>query len=179
VVRDFALADVRQKVHTAREWKGHKAVVLCYLGTECPVSNSYAPELARLAGAFAARGVRFYGVHPDPEVTAEEAARHAEEYRLPFPILLDPGQVVARQAGVRVVPEVVVLAPDGRVLYRGRVDDRYSREGKRRQEPRTRDLADALTAVLEGKPVPVPRTDAFGCPLPPSASPEPVKEQGK
>jgi peroxiredoxin len=166
LVKAFALADVKKQTHTAAEWKGKKAVVLIFLGTECPVSNGYAPEYARLAKAFGKRGVAFYGLHPDPDVTEEAALKHAMEYKLTFPILLDPTQKVTKRAGVTVTPEVVVLTPAGRVLYRGRVDDRYALDGKRREYPKTKDLEETLTAVLKGKAPAVARTKAFGCPLP-------------
>jgi peroxiredoxin len=169
-VKDFSLADVAGKKHTREEWKGKKAVVLFFLGTECPVSNFYAPEYARLARAFADKGVICYGVHPDPDVTAQDAARHAADYRLSFPVLLDPTQAVTRQAGVQVVPSAVVLSPAGMVLYRGRIDDRYTADGVRREVPTRRDLELALQAVTAGKAVAVAETKAFGCPLP-----EPVK----
>jgi peroxiredoxin len=126
LVKAFSLADVKKQTHTAAEWKGKKAVVLIFLGTECPVSNGYAPEYALLAKAFGKRGVAFYGLHPAPDVTEEAAIKHAKEYKLTFPILLGPMQKVTKRAGVTVTPEVVVLTPAGRVLYRGRVDDRYS-----------------------------------------------------
>jgi peroxiredoxin len=172
VVKDFALADAGGKKHTAEEWKGKTAVVLLFLGTECPVSNFYAPEYARLAKAYADKGVLFYGVHPDPDVTAAAAGKHAADYRIPFPVLLDPTQVVTRQTGVQVVPSAVVLSPAGAVLYRGRVDDRYTPEGVRREVPTTHDLDNALRALAEGKAVPVAETKAFGCPLP-----EPAKSK--
>jgi peroxiredoxin len=169
-VKDFALLDAQGRKHTADAWKDRKAVVLVFLGTECPVSNGYAPEYRRLVEAYTGKGVLFHGVHPDPDVTAEAAAKHAAEYRLPWVVLLDPTQGVAKQAGVKVVPEAVVLSPKGQVLYRGRIDDLYTRDGKRREEPKTRDLEEALKAVLAGKAPPVAQTEAFGCPLP-----QPVK----
>ena len=51
------------------------------------------------------------------------------------------------------------------MLYRGRIDDRYSPDGKRRNEPRTRDLEDALDAVAAGRKPAVSETPVFGCPL--------------
>src|SRR5262245_29322583 len=169
-VEDFALPDAHGRKHTADAWKDKKAVVLVFLGTECPVSNGYAPEYRRLVEAYAGKGVLFYGVHPDPDVTAGAAAKHAAEYRLPFPVLLAPTQGVPNKAGVKGVPEAVVLSPKGQLLYRGRIDDLYTPDGKRREEPKTRDLDEALKAVLAGKVPPVAQTEAFGCPLP-----QPVK----
>jgi peroxiredoxin len=171
-VKDFALGDTQGKKHTRAEWKGKTVVVLFILNTECPVSNFYAPEYGRLAKAFSDRGVLFYGIHPDPDLTADAAARHATEYHIPFAVLLDPMQVVTRQTGVERVPSAVVLSPGGKILYRGRVDDRYTANGIRREVPTTRDLENALGAVIEGKAPPVAETKAFGCPLPEPAKPK-------
>jgi peroxiredoxin len=168
VVKDFTLLDAQGQKHTPAEWKDAKAVVLLFLATECPVSNSYSPECQRLAKAFCVRGVLVWGVYSDPDVTAETAARHGQDYSLTFPRLLDPAQTLAKAAGVRVTPEAVVLTPDGRVKYRGRIDDRYTEDGKRRDEPRVRDLVNAVDAVLDGKEPNPYQTKAFGCPLPPA-----------
>jgi peroxiredoxin len=165
-VADFTLHDCKGKSHSRKDWAGRKAVVLFFMGTECPVSNLYAPQIELMAKSYAARGVAFYGVQPDPEVTPADAAKHAAEYHLSFPILMDPTQRLARQAGVEVVPEAVVVTPAGEVLYRGRIDDRYALDGKRRDEPRVKDLHNALEAALAGKAPPVRQTRAFGCPLP-------------
>src|SRR5262249_14983324 len=112
------------------------------------------------------RGVLFWGVYPDPEVTAAEAAHHGREYGLNFLLLLDPSQRLAVQSGVSVVPQAVILNSGGEVLYRGRIDDKYTPDGKRRDDARTKDLERSLEAVLAGNKVPVPETTAFGCPLP-------------
>jgi peroxiredoxin len=169
-VAHFSLADTTGQIHTPQAWQKSKAVVLLFLAIDCPVSNGYAPEMTRLATAFGQRDVWFAGVHCDTDVTAEIAAKHAAEYRLPFPVLLDPRQELAGQAKAKVTPEAVVLLPDGQIVYRGRLDDRYSTPGKRRAEPSTRDLAAALEAVLNGDSPAVAETKAYGCPLPPLES---------
>src|SRR5205814_9359828 len=110
--------------------------------------------------------IGFLGIHADPAVSAEAARKHAGEYRLGFPIVLDPAQELARKVGATVVPSAVLLSPTGEVLYRGRIDDRYALDGKRRDEPRSRDLRQAIEAVLAGKSPPARETRAFGCPLP-------------
>ena len=166
VVRDVSLADTSGRLRGLAEWRDRRAVVLLFLGTECPISNGLAPEMARLAAAYGPRGVAFLGVHPDPDVTAEVAARHAAEYRLRFPILLDPAQELTGQSGVTATPEAVVLDADRRIRYRGRIDDRYAEPGKGRAEPTTRDLVAALDAILAGKAPRVAETKPVGCPLP-------------
>jgi peroxiredoxin len=170
-VKDFSLADPQGQRHSIKEWRGRKTVVLIFLGTECPVSNGYAPVLSRLAKHYGPRGVAFYGVHPDPDVTAAVATKHAAEYQLPFTLLLDPRQVLPPQTGVTRVPSAVVLTPQGQVLYRGRIDDRYANDGRRRDEPRHKDLENAVEAALAGRTPNPAVTEVFGCPLPPPAQP--------
>jgi peroxiredoxin len=152
--------------HTPAEWRGSKAVVLFFLGTDCPVSNGYSPDMETLFARYSRRGVACYGVHADPSIDAENAAAHAKDYRLTFPILLDPAQELARMAGARVTPDAIVASPDGSVLYRGRIDDRYAPDGKRRDVPSRHELVDAIEAVLAGKTPAVRETKAYGCPLP-------------
>ena len=59
----------------------------------------------------------------------------------------------------------VVLGADGARVYRGRIDDRYLAPGQYRMKPTTRELRDAIEAVLAGRPVPVAEMKAAGCPL--------------
>lgn len=165
-VESFSLADTQGKPHSAGEWKNAKGVVLFILGTECPVANGYAPLMQRLAATYEPRGVVCYGVHPDADVTADVAAVHAKEYGLKFPILLDGQQKLVSQTGARVLGQAVLLSPQGEVLYQGRIDDKYSETGRRRDEARVKDLEQAIDAVLAGKRPPVAETKAFGCPIP-------------
>lgn len=165
-IKDFSLDDVTGKNHNRDEWQNKKAVLLIFIGLDCPVSNGYAPEIQRLVESYSAQGIACYAVHPDPDVSAELAAMHAKEYGLRFTVLLDPTQDLARQAGVRYMPEAVVLSKEGQIFYRGRIDDRYTLEGKRRDQPQMHELEDALNAVLAGKAPPVAETKVFGCKLP-------------
>ena len=162
----FELTDVAGKSMTRDDWRAAKTVLLFFIGTECPASNGYTPQMERIARRYSLRGVQCLGVHSDPTVTADAAAAHAKEYRLTFTILLDPAQTLAQASGVRVTPEAVVASSDGRVLYRGRIDNRYALDGKRRDEATQRDLEDALEAILSGAEPPLRETKAFGCPLP-------------
>ena len=75
----------------------------------------------------------------------------------------DPHHVVVNRVGAAVTPEAAVLDADGRVVYRGRIDDRYADFGVDRQHPSRRDLEEALTALLAGRPVTAPVMPAVGC----------------
>lgn len=145
-----------------------KAAVFLFIRTDCPISNSYTPEVLRICQAYAARGVRFHLVHADPDLTAAEARKHAEEFGLskaPCTLLMDGKRTLVRTCGVRVTPEAAIIDPAGKVVYRGRIDDKWLGYGKSRAEPTVRDLRVALDAVLSGKPAPAARARAVGCPI--------------
>lgn len=165
-ITPFKLLDVDGRDATLDDWSGKKAVILFFVGAECPVSNGYSPLMQRLADKYSPRGVACWAVHCDPTIDAASAAAHAKEYGMTFRVVLDPAQVLAQPAGVSVTPEAVVALPAGKVLYRGRIDDRYSSDGKRRDVPRVHDLEAALEAVLAGGEPKVNQTVSFGCPLP-------------
>jgi len=157
--------DIKGRKHTPLSQPEKKASVLFFLLPDCPVSNAYAPEIRRICSEYEKRKVALFVVHADPDVTADVARKHAKEFGLSCPVLLDPSHVLVKAAGATKAPEVAVLA-GGKVVYRGRIDDLYADFGKRRANPTRRDLCNALDAVLAGKPVPAPRTKVIGCDLP-------------
>jgi len=160
----FDLMDNEGHRHNQREWRGKRAIILFFIESECPISTRYAPEMNRLASRYAARDFVFYGVESDPAFAARRAARqHLREFDYQFPILLDPGQQLARLAGITLTPEVAVLSDSGDLLYRGRIDDRYISLSKYRDHPMREDLRLALDAIGAGQPVPVQFTTAIGC----------------
>ncbi len=140
-----------------------KAVVLLFVGHDCPISNSYAKEIVRLCDDFTPKKVAFCVVYADADLSQDDARRHAKEYGFRCPAVLDPRMVLALKVGATVKPEAAVLSATGELLYRGRIDNRYADFGKRREQVTSRELRDALETVLAGRPVATPRTQAIGC----------------
>ena len=167
-LENYATTDLAGNAVGNEAWREKRAVVIVFLGTECPVSNGYAPEYERLYQRYRGQNVAWVGVHCAPDVSADAAKAHAREFGLTFPLALDHEQLLARKTGVKTMPTAVVLSPDGQIVYRGRIDNRYSTSGQRRPEATTHELADAIAATLEGKAPAVAETAAFGCPLPPT-----------
>jgi hypothetical protein len=139
------------------------ATVLIFVSDDCPISNRYIPEIMRLRDAYASRGVRFWMVHADATETAAAIRKHDKEFDLTVPALRDPGHVLVKLAKADVTPTAAVFAPDGRLVYHGRIDDRVAEFGEERPYAARRDLAEALDAVLAGRAVAEPETKAVGC----------------
>src|SRR5687767_1556044 len=106
--------------------------VCLFTRSDCPISNSYAPEVRRIHEKFKPRGVGFYLVYADPDEGREIIEKHVKEYSYPFPALRDPKHELVKTTGAKVTPEAAVFDKAGKLLYRGRIDDRYVDFGKAR-----------------------------------------------
>jgi hypothetical protein len=143
---------------------GTKAIVFLFTTTDCPISNRYAPEVRRIAETFGPKGVLFRLVYPNPAETAAQIRAHmsAFAYDGATEALRDPAHTLVAFVRATVTPEAAVYA-GGRIVYRGRIDDRHVELGVERPAATRRDLADALAAVIAGRPVAQPATQAVGC----------------
>ena len=143
-----------------------KAIVFVFISTDCPISNRYAPEIRRVEEEFARSGVRFWLVYADADTSSETIRKHIKEYRLPQQVLRDPRHTLVRLAEARVTPEGAVFLPGRRLVYHGRIDNRYADLGKERPEATEHDLEEVLKAIVQGKPVPYSTAKAVGCYIP-------------
>lgn len=140
-----------------------KATVFFFIRSDCPISNRYAPEIARLNEKFAPQSIKFWLVYPDADETITTIRQHLNAYAYTLQALRDPGHQLVKLARVRVTPEVAVFVNGKRIVYRGRIDDRFAALGKMRAAPTTHDLEDILQAIVTGKPIKPRSTAAVGC----------------
>ena len=137
--------------------------VLLFVSTDCPVSNRYAPEIARLHAEFVRLGLHFRLVYPNPLDTDAQIRKHLQAYGLPAIAERDPGHQLVRLAGATITPEAAVFDASGRLVYRGRIDDLFVELGRERPAATRHDLREALTALAAGRSIEPARTQAVGC----------------
>jgi hypothetical protein len=147
-----------------------KAGVVFFLTSDCPISNGYAQEIQRVCREYGARGVGCSLMYEDVEISAsasrldDDVRRNLRDYGYAgLPAAVDRDRVIANHAKASVTPTAVVVDDAGAIRYRGRIDNFYAALGRPRQQVTERDLRDALDAVLAGRPVPRPETQAVGC----------------
>ncbi len=162
MVGNFALKDTSGRDVSLASFRDKKAIVVIFIGTECPINNQFMPRLAELHKKYSPQGVQFLGINSNRQDTTQRIAEHAKQYAIPFPILKDDANRVADQFGAQRTPEAFVLDAEARILYQGRIDDQFGSLYKR-PEPTRRDLAIALDEVLAGKPVTEQSTPVAGC----------------
>lgn len=176
VVEDFTRRDPAGVERSlAKLAEGKQAVVLAFLGTECPLAKLYAPRLAELARKYEGQGVAFVGIDPNHQDDLTEIAAYARARDLPFPVLSDGDAALADCLGVTRTPTVLLL-DEGRVVrYRGRIDDQYA-VGARKRAATASALSDTIESLLRGEPVAVAETEPVGCLVSRKPAPQPGVE---
>jgi hypothetical protein len=119
--------------------------------------------------AYATKGIDCLLLYEDPGIAPAAARAHLDAYRYSgTPAAIDGDRAIARATGASITPEAVLIDSAGATRYRGRIDNLYVDLGRRRQAATVHDLRDAIDALLAGRPIGQPRTEAFGCYITPS-----------
>jgi len=160
---DLAWQDLQGRRRAVVESAGERGLVMVYLSVDCPIANRCLPELEALADKYGPSGLRFVRVYAQAQEGPDQILRHAEEYRLRSEAFRDIDLSVAKPLGASHTPEAVAVTPEGKLIYRGRINDQYEKLGVSRPQPTRHDLAEALEAYLAGEKPSGRSTPAVGC----------------
>ena len=131
-----------------------------FVSPTCTICRYYALEMRELSADYAPQEVEFVAYAVGPLLNDSLVASFQEEYKIPFPVVLD--DTMHRTLNATVTPEVFVLQDDT-VVYHGRIDDSFLRIGKRRAHVKNRELRSVLDSILQGRSVEVHFVPAVGC----------------
>jgi peroxiredoxin len=157
-IEDFTLPDVDNKERSLKSLAGKNGTVLLFIAVQCPVSNAYNERMEKLAADYKAKGIAVIGINSNVAEDAAAVKAHAEQNKLSFAILKDPGNKIADRLGAKVTPEAYFLDAGNKLLYHGRIDN-----ARNAAQLETSDLRNALDAALAGKAVEKTEAKAFGC----------------
>jgi peroxiredoxin len=169
---DFALPCVATgKVVQLADFADTRALVVMFLCAHCPYVVHVRPELARLHADYAGKGVAFVGITSNdvaqyPQDAPAATAAMARESGLPFPILYDETQSVARAYSAACTPDFFVFDAERRLAYRGQLDDSRPMRAADRPARGTlngKDIRAALDALLAGRAPSPEQKPSIGC----------------
>ncbi|MBX9720921.1 MAG: redoxin family protein [Candidatus Obscuribacterales bacterium] len=136
-----------------------KGGVFIFFEPSCPICAEYFPSIERLEAKYAKLD-RFYLVFASQEKDA--ADKFIAEYHPHSAVLIDNSSQLQSRLKAKVTPQAIVVCAN-KIEYSGRIDDRYVSIGNRRSVVRCHDLAEALSALSQGKSVPIKSTNPVGC----------------
>ena len=144
------------------QWNDQKAVVIVFLGTECPLAKLYGQKLVGMQRTYQSKGVQIVGINSNRQDSLAEMANYARVHEIDFPLLKDPDNRVADLFGATRTPEAFLLDPQHQIRYQGRIDDQYG-IGYARDAAKVNELAVAIDQLLAGEPITTSKTNAVGC----------------
>jgi peroxiredoxin len=166
---DFSLTDAKGKAHSLSQYKG-RYVVLEWFNPECPfVKKHYGSgNMQKLQEEYTNKGVTWLTIDssaPGTEgsLSADAASKVMTGWKTrQTALLLDPDGKAGRAYGAKNTPNMVVINPEGKIVYEGAIDSKAT--------PNPADIPNstnyvkvALDESLEGKPVTTSTTKPYGC----------------
>ena len=138
---------------------GSRYTVLIFRSQKCACVSAHTARLRALSEQYSPRGVRFFGVNPEPEL--ELAQERSNSTELGFPVLIDREARLAKSLGADYAGYTVVIDGSGQVFYRGGIDS----DQKKLHDDAQPYLQNALDDLLAGRAVRRPESRTLGCAL--------------
>jgi peroxiredoxin len=166
---EFSLPDANGKTHSLADFKG-KYVVLEWFNPECPfVKKHYGSDnMQKLQADYTSKGVVWLTIDSNApgtqgSITAEQAQKIMSGWKThQTALLLDPDGKVGRAYGAKNTPDMVIINPDGKIVYEGAIDSKAT-PNPADIPTSTNYVKAALDESIAGKPVSHPSTRPYGC----------------
>src|SRR5262249_34187511 len=131
--------------------KQQKITVYVLAGVTCTATTAYAERLAALCEAYGPKGVDFVFIYPNRNERAADKRKFQKEKRRGAAFLNDADAAVGKKRAAKRTGEALICDKEGKVLYRGGIDDNLNEPAR----ARVKYVAQALDETLAGKPVSV------------------------
>lgn len=162
---DFELPGVDEEVHhLARYLEKFRGIGVVFMCNHCPYVKLYLDRLKQLQADFQDEDFTLIGINANdanqyPEDSFENMKVFAANNQLNFPYIRDVAQDVAESFGASKTPEVFLLDRDGRLRYKGLIDDNADDAAG----VQVSYLRSAIAQLLKGESVEPSSTEAIGC----------------
>lgn len=163
---DFSLPDVVSgKEVSLKDFSDKKTLLVMFICRHCPYVKHVEKEISRIGTDYADKHLEIVAISAnDPNYDSDDRPKslkeQAEKLGFTFPYLYDETQEMAKAYTAACTPDFFLFDADGKLVYRGQLDDSRPDNSK----PVTgKDLREAIGAVLSGKPVTPDQKPSVGC----------------
>jgi peroxiredoxin len=165
----FTATDSRGQAENLAQFRG-KYVVLEWHNQGCPYTLKHytSGNMQSLQKEWTAKGVMWFTVissAPGKQGYLTSSAENAyleKVHAAPTAVLMDSDGKVGRLYDAKTTPQMIVINPEGNVIYDGAIDDRPTPDVADIRGARNY-VTEALTEAMAGKPVATPHTQPYGC----------------
>lgn len=161
---DFHLPGTDGRNHSLASFADCRLLLVAFWCNHCPYVIGTEEKLIRMTLEYAPEGVRVVAINSNsaenhPEDSFDGMVQHARVHNYPFPYLRDESQQTARAYGAMRTPHFYLFDESRRLRYTGRLDD----NPKFPDKATTRELCDAVDALLAGREPSPAVTNPIGC----------------
>ena len=161
---DFELPGVGGRTYSLADFADASILVVAFSCNHCPYAIGSEDRMIALCEDYVPRGLRMITISSNetenhPTDSFEHMVDRAREKGFNFPYVWDESQEVALAYGALRTPHFYVFDADRKLRYTGHLDD----NPRAADQATTRELRDAVEALLEGRPVAVELTNPIGC----------------
>ena len=166
---EISATDTNGKTHTLAQYKG-KYVVLEWTNPDCPFVRKHydSGNMQKLQKEYTAKGVVWLSINSS--APGKQGSYPPEKWNeimkqkdaAPTAMLLDPNGKAGRAYGAKTTPQLVVINPEGAVIYEGAIDSIASANPS--DIPKATNYVKAsLDEAMAGKPVTTATSKPYGC----------------
>lgn len=167
LVNDFSLMNIDGNKVSLANYKDARGFIIVFTCNHCPFAKLYPPRLNELNNRFKPLGVPLIAISSTDTMMYEEdtypnMVTKAKEEQFNFPYLFDEMQTVAKNFKAQKTPHAFVIWKENNswvVKYNGAIDDNGMESNKVTETY----VADAVNALLNGKPILTKETKSIGC----------------
>lgn len=161
---NFSLPDVVSgRIVSSEGFKG-KPLLVMFICRHCPYVKHVQNELAKLGkdyvGKIGILAISSNDISAYPEDAPESLKEQAQEVGFNFPYLYDESQEVAKRFSAACTPDLFLFDSQGKLVYRGQLDDSRPDSGI---PVSGKDAREAIDAVLSGQSVSQQQKPSIGC----------------
>ncbi len=161
---EFSLPATDGKTYAPGDFADSKVLVLFFTCNHCPYVTGSDEVTRQTVVKFQPQGVMFVGINSNskntyPEDSFDHMVERMNAHSFPWLYLHDESQDIARAYGALRTPHFYVFDEERKLVYTGRAVD----NPRDTSQMTVNDLENALTELLEGRPITTPVTNPLGC----------------
>ena len=150
-------------VELSQYLKDNDGLVVLYLSPECPLCQNYSVAIRDLEDQFRGKKIEFVGIVSGGFYPKEQISEYVKTYKMNMDIILDPEFIISDFYQAQLTPEAHLIDQNGKLMYRGAIDNWAISLGKKRLRATSNYLYDALSNFITGERIDPKVTEPVGC----------------